>query len=296
MPSNPLDIAVIGAGAWGSALAGIVRLNGHQVRLIGREGPAAAKGAALVLLAVPAQESRGVLAALGPRLAAGTPLVLCAKGIERESSLLMHEVAAEAAPALSPALLSGPTFAADVEAGRPTAATVAHADIATAERLCRELGRHAFRLYASDDPTGVALGGAVKNVLAIAAGAVMGAGLGANARAAMIARGLAELRRLGRALGARDETLIGLSGLGDVVLSCTDAQSRNYSFGEALGRGAEPPAVLVEGVHTLEPLIARAAGLGVELPIAEALHRVLHLGQPLAEAIRELLDRPGKRE
>lgn len=297
---NPqcLTVAIIGTGAWGRALGTAVARAGHVVRLLGRDddAPAGCRDVDAVLLAVPAQATRDVLSACGEALRPGLPLVLCAKGVERDSGLLMPELAGELAPTAAAVVLSGPNFAAEIVRGLPAAATLACADIDIAEWLAGCLMPASFRLYASDDPTGAALGGACKNVLAIAAGAVAGAGLGVNARAALIARGLAELRRLGRALGARDETLAGLSGLGDIVLSCTDATSRNYRFGQALAGDGEMPVELVEGVHSVAPLLSRAAMLGVDMPIVEAVNEVLHLGTPLHDAIAGLLARPGRRE
>ncbi|MEC9344918.1 MAG: NAD(P)H-dependent glycerol-3-phosphate dehydrogenase [Pseudomonadota bacterium] len=297
MERDTLTVGIIGAGSWGQALGRVIERAGNDVRLAGRgDDPRALLDRDVLLLVVPAQETRAVLAAMAPDIPDGLPLVLCAKGVERDSGMLMPELVAEETPAAVACVLSGPNFAAEIAQGLPAAATLACADLTLAERLATRLTPPDFRLYASDDPIGAALGGACKNVLAIAAGAVAGAGLGANARAALIARGLAELRRLGRALGARDETLVGLSGLGDIVLSCTDPTSRNYRFGHALASGSDAPSSLVEGVHSVSPLLQRAALLGVEMPIVEAVNDVLHLGTPLPDAIAALLARPGGRE
>jgi glycerol-3-phosphate dehydrogenase (NAD(P)+) len=258
-------IAVLGAGAWGTALAMTALAAGREVSLWVREDDVlarmraarqnpflpgvtlpealtptndiaeAAKAEAL-LLAVPAQVLRDFTKILAPHLKPGTPLVICAKGIEKSSGLLVHEIVAAAAPTATVAILSGPSFAGDVARGLPTAVTIA-APGETAAQLQAALGTPMFRPYASDDVTGVALGGAAKNVYAIACGVVEGMGLGENARAALLARSFAELARLGETLGAKRETLMGLSGLGDLVLTATSKSSRNFSFGVALGEG-----------------------------------------------------------
>ncbi|GJL90029.1 MAG: glycerol-3-phosphate dehydrogenase [NAD(P)+] [Minwuia thermotolerans] len=290
-----IDIAIIGAGAWGNALQAAVGRAGPGTTLVGRGGEqqrSAVEGADALLLVVPAQTIRGVLQDLSDSIDPALPILICAKGLERETGALLPEVVSEVLPHNPVGMLSGPNFAGEVARGLPAAAVLAMDPLEKAEYWAAALGSPAFRLYASDDVAGVALGGAMKNVLAIAAGAVTGAGLGLNARAAVISRGLAELRRLGRAIGARDETLAGLSGLGDLVLTCTDETSRNFAFGAALGRDGDLPDVLVEGVHTVEPLVQRAAALGVELPIAMAVHEVLHLGTPLRQAVADLLARP----
>ncbi len=293
--NHRIEIAIIGAGAWGNALQAAVSRAGPGTVLAGRDVThqrQAVAGADALLLVVPAQAVRGVLQDLAGHVDPALPILFCAKGLERASGALLPEVAAEVLPDNPVGMLSGPNFAAEVARGLPAAAVLALDDLPAAEYWAAVLGSPGFRLYPSTDVTGVALGGAMKNVLAIAAGAVTGAGLGLNARAAVISRGLAELRRLGRAMGARDETLAGLSGLGDLVLTCTDETSRNYAFGAALGRDGDLPDALVEGVHTVEPLVQRAAALGVELPIAMAVHEVLHLGTPLRQAVAELLARP----
>jgi glycerol-3-phosphate dehydrogenase (NAD(P)+) len=283
------NIGVLGAGAWGTALAIVAAKSGRRVSVWSRDPGrletiaveradlrfpsgivlpaglefcterAALARADAVLVAVPAQHVREVLSGFDP--APACPLVICAKGIERESGKLMTEVLAETVPAAQSAILSGPSFARDVLLGLPTAVTIAaRADVA--QRLQVSLGHAAFRPYASEDLVGVALGGAAKNVYAIACGIVIGMGLGESARAALIARGFAELSRLARALGARDETLMGLSGLGDLVLTATSPTSRNFSFGLALGRGEPlarllaPGAPLAEGVQTAPALVS----------------------------------------
>jgi glycerol-3-phosphate dehydrogenase (NAD(P)+) len=225
-------------------------------------------------------------------------LVLCAKGIEAGSGRLMHEVAAEAAPDSEIAVLSGPTFAHEVAAGLPTAVTLAcGGGEAQWQRLSAAIARPNFRPYYSDDLTGAEIGGAVKNVLAIACGVVDGLGLGQNARAALIARGYAEMQRFGEALGARRETLAGLCGLGDLVLTCSSTSSRNFSLGKALGQGEDPRALLhdrltvAEGAHTAPVLIDLARQHGVDLPIVAAVHRLLE-GEPARAVATELLARP----
>lgn len=318
-------IAVAGAGAWGTALAQCAAQSGNRVVLWGRDrramaaldesriyprlpgmrlagdvmctgDPEAAAGARMLVLAVPAQTIRQTLGLLGPVVPPDAPAVITAKGIERETAMTLPEIVEGAEPSRPVAVLSGPTFAAELAQGLPAAATLACRDLERAERIAAAFHGVNLRLYASDDVVGVALGGAVKNVLAIAAGAVIGAGLGSNARAGMIARGLAEMMRLGEAMGARPETLAGLSGLGDLVLSCTDSQSRNFAFGYALARGEAPPDQLAEGALTVGPLLKRAARHGVDMPIATAVDAVVNRGEPLSAAIAALLARPGRRE
>ena len=325
--STPIfpHIAVLGAGAWGTALALATHAAGRRTTLwvrepdvlealkAGRENrflpaitlPAdlevtgdlaeAAKADAL-LLVVPAQVLGSFAAALKPHLRPGTPLVICAKGIEKDSGRLVTEVVQDALPGYPVALLSGPSFARDVARGLPTAVTIA-AEAALAARLQMTLSTPSFRPYASDDVTGVALGGAAKNVYAIACGVVEGLGLGENARAALLARGFAELARLGEALGARRETLMGLSGLGDLVLTATSASSRNFAAGVELGRGkhaaalAAPDHPLAEGLATAPSLVARAKAAHIELPIAEAMADLIAGTLPLSEAMARLMTR-----
>jgi glycerol-3-phosphate dehydrogenase (NAD(P)+) len=322
-------IGVIGAGAWGTALAAVAAQAGRRVTLWAREAEvidsiesrrenlrflpgvtlppsilptgdlAQAAQAQALLLAVPTQHLRGIFSEL--RVAPGTPLVLCAKGIERDSGKLLPEVLAECVADAEPAILSGPSFASDVARGLPTAVTVA-ARMAVAQRLQHALGHAGFRPYASDDVTGVALGGAAKNVYAIACGVVAGMGLGESARAALLSRSFAELCRLGEALGARSETLMGLSGLGDLVLTATSPTSRNYAFGLALGKGTPraelfaPDRPLAEGVATAPALVARATRHGVELPIAQTTSDILGGTLALDAAIPRLMSRPLRTE
>ena len=324
--SHPYSrMAVLGAGAWGTALALTALAAGRDTLLWVREDDVlaairaerknrflpgvtlpgelqvtgdlaeAAKADAL-LLVVPAQVLHDFARNLAPHLKPGTPLVICAKGIEKNSGKLVHEMVADAAPSAAVAILSGPSFARDVARGLPTAVTIAaKGDIAG--RLQASLSTPAFRPYASDDVTGVALGGAAKNVYAIACGVVEGLGLGENARAALLARSFAELARLGEALGARRETLEGLSGLGDLVLTATSTSSRNFSFGVALGRGQTVAGLrgagqpLAEGVDTAPALVTRAKQARIELPIAEAMADLISGTLPLAEALSRLMSR-----
>lgn len=320
-------IAVIGGGAWGTALALAAVQAGAKALLWARESAvvdsinrshqnaqflpgialpeaivatgdlSAAASAQALLIVVPAQHLRAVLTKLAPHIADGTPLMLCAKGIERGSGLLLSEVLCEVAPQAEPAILSGPSFAHDVAVGLPTAVTIA-ARLDIARRLQATLAHAQFRPYASDDITGVALGGAAKNVYAIACGVVDGLGLGESARAALLARGFAELTRLGEALGARAETLMGLSGLGDLVLTASSPSSRNFAFGQKLGRGTplaelrQAGTPLAEGVETAPALVARAAVHGVELPIAETISAVLDGALAPIAALEKLMTRP----
>jgi glycerol-3-phosphate dehydrogenase (NAD(P)+) len=325
-------LAIIGAGAWGTALALVARRAGSDVTIWARdpaiatainerhENPVYLPGAALdpaiaatadlgqaaaaeaALLAVPAQFLREVLAALAPHLPPSLPLLLCTKGIEIVTLKTMAEMAEELSPGRPLAVLSGPSFAAEVARDLPTAVVVASSDPALAQRFMAALGSARFRPYLSEDPIGVEFGGAVKNVLAIACGIVDGRRLGDNARAALITRGLAEMTRLGVAKGARAETFAGLSGLGDLVLTCGGAQSRNHALGLALGQGSSLEAALsgrrsvVEGIATAASVTALAARLGVEMPIAQAVEAVLHRGMAIDRMIEQLLSRPHRAE
>ena len=323
----PFDhIAVIGAGAWGSALALTCARAGRAVTLwehdtanaenlakkreslflpgvriddcitIAADLADAARKQA-ILLVVPAQAVRTVANALAPLLAAHTPVIVCAKGIERGTKKFMSRVVAECAPNAVPAILSGPSFAADVARGMPTAVTLAARDGKLAEKLAQAIGSANFRPYYSTDVRGVEIGGAAKNVLAIAAGVVAGRGLGASAAAALTTRGFAELVRFGKAYGAKAETMMGLSGLGDLILTCSSPQSRNFSFGVNLGRGQKPDAIhdttgLAEGAFTAAVLVEMARDRGVDMPIAFAVAAVLGETMTVDEAIESLLARP----
>ncbi len=322
-------IGVLGTGAWGSALANIAARAGRQVTLWGRDRAAVAAIAAArensklpgirldervtvtaeiaevaaadaVLLVIPSQALREVAASLVPVLRAGIPVVACAKGIERGTRQYMTEVIAEALPKSIPAILSGPSFAADVARGLPTAVTLACADAGLAAVLARSLGSATFRPYHTADVRGVEIGGAAKNVLAIAAGIVTGRRLGASAAAALTTRGFAELARFGRASGARAETLTGLSGLGDLILTCSSRQSRNFSLGVALGEGqsleAARGAKLAEGIFTASVLVDMAGEREVDMPIATAVAAVLDGRFGIDEAIESLLTRPFRAE
>jgi glycerol-3-phosphate dehydrogenase (NAD(P)+) len=318
-------IAVIGAGAWGTALANAAARAGREVILWARDPAAIATlattresprlpgikldervaatgaladvaGADAVLLAVPAQDLRTAAIALSAHAGKGVPVVACAKGIERSTHKFMTEVIAEELPAALPAILSGPSFATDVARALPTAITLACADEAVAAMLALALGSQTFRPYHTTDVRGVEIGGAAKNVLAIGAGIVEGRKLGASATAALVTRGFAELARFGRALSARPETLTGLSGLGDVVLSCSSPQSRNFSLGIALGQGRKPDSKLAEGAFTAAALVELANEKNVEMPIATAVAAVLDGSLSVDAAIESLMARPFRAE
>jgi glycerol-3-phosphate dehydrogenase (NAD(P)+) len=318
-------VAVIGAGAWGTALASAAARAGRDVVLYARQETNAQKilatrensrlpgasiaasiavtsdlaraaSADIILLATPAQQSRDAAMALAPHLAAGTPVVACAKGIERGTHKFMTEVIAEAVPRATPAILSGPGFANDVARGLPTAVTLAAQDDATARALVHALGSATFRPYHTTDMRGVEIGGAAKNVLAIAAGIVVGRRLGASALAALTTRAFSELMRLGLACGAKSETISGLSGLGDLILSCSSPQSRNFSLGIALGRGERPSDKLSEGEFTAPVLAELAAAKNVDMPVANAVAAILSRAVTIDEAIEQLLTRPFRAE
>ena len=325
-------IGIIGGGAWGTALTCVVRRAGrdavlwareagvvdgvnrghenslflpgieldHAVKATGRLAEAADVDA--VLLVVPAQFLRAVTAELGAVMAAGVPVVLCAKGIERETGALMSEVVAATLPGHPVAVLSGPTFAAEVAGDLPTAVTLAAADDGLGQVLAEALGSRRFRIYRSGDVAGAEIGGAVKNVLAIACGITEGRGFGSNGRAALITRGLAEMTRLCVAKGGRAETMMGLCGLGDLVLTCNSRQSRNYSVGVALGEGTLLADVLAgrrsvaEGVDSAGAVAGLAQTLGIEMPIVAAVNAVLGGKLSVDDAINGLLARPFRSE
>jgi glycerol-3-phosphate dehydrogenase (NAD(P)+) len=320
------SVAVIGAGAWGTALAGVAARAGRDVILYARNPESAAEIAAkrenpklpgvplaaaiavtndlaqaaraqIIVIATPAQHLREAVAALAPHLAKATPVIATAKGIERGTQKFMTEVIAEAAPTAIPAILSGPSFADDVARGLPTAVTLAAGDEQLAIALAQALGSATFRPYHTTDVRGVEIGGAAKNVLAIAAGIAVGRKLGASAQAALTTRGFAELTRLGRACGARNETMAGLSGLGDLILSCGSPQSRNLALGIALGRGEpRPPGKLAEGEFTASVLIELAASQNVDMPVSNAVAAILSGAVTIDAAIEGLLTRPFKAE
>jgi glycerol-3-phosphate dehydrogenase (NAD(P)+) len=349
MPSAEADrpapitrIAVIGTGAWGTALALVAARIGRAVTLWGRSAsvvddinrnrcnsrnldgialppgitattdPArACAGAEAVRIVTPSRSLREICAMLRPHLAPGVPVALCCKGIERGSGLLPTQVAEEELPGHPVGALSGPTFARETALGHPTAATIAfpfgpadRADPAAspAARLAAALSGGGFRPYVSDDPVGVEVGGAVKNVIAIACGMMTGAGFAENTRAALITRGLEEMRRLAEAMGGREETVNGLSGVGDLVLTCSSPTSRNFALGAQLGAGRPRSAcfdgrdVVVEGEVNAVSVIEAARRVGVSMPICEAVHAILHEGAPLAAAFAGLWARPIRAE
>jgi len=326
------SVGVIGGGAWGTALAQTLSVAGQPTRLWAREAEVVAgingshanalflPGVALdpglaaiddlaeiaaqdvVLMVAPAQHVRAVAGALAKHLPAGKPVVICAKGLEQATGKLLGEVLGETLPRATLAVLSGPSFAAEVARGLPAALTLAAADESLGQSLAEALGCRHLRIYWSGDVVGVQLGGAVKNVLAIAAGIVEGRGLGASAHAALVTRGFAELRRFGDALGARPETLMGLSGLGDLLLTCGSPQSRNMSLGRALGQGQTLQAVLgsrrsvAEGVYTAAAVARVAAEKGVDMPICRAVHAIVEGQLTVDAAIEALLSRPQRAE
>jgi glycerol-3-phosphate dehydrogenase (NAD(P)+) len=321
-------IAVIGAGAWGTALALTCARAGREVTLWEPDaaqteqltkkresqflpgvriddgiaiasGAAEAARASAILVVVPAQAVRAVTKLLAPLIAPRTSLIVCAKGIERGTEKFMTEVIAECAPDAVPAILSGPSFAADVARGMPTAVTLAANDEKIASELTQAIGSASFRPYHSIDVRGVEIGGAAKNVLAIAAGIVGGRGLGASAAAALTTRGFAELVRFGRAYGAKPETMMGLSGLGDLILTCSSPQSRNFTFGVSLARGIKPEAIqsgLAEGAFTASVLVQMARERDIDMPISFAVAALLDGKMSVDAAIESLLSRPFKAE
>lgn len=327
-----IHAGVIGGGAWGTALAQVCARAGLYVTLWAREAQVVADiqaahenklflpgvkldetvGASgdlydlgacdLVLVVAPAQHLRAVLTDFAPHVRPGMPLVLCAKGVEQGSLKLMTEVAAEAVPQAALAVLSGPSFAGEVARGLPTAVTLACADEALGQKLAQLIATPTFRPYVANDMLGAEIGGAVKNVLAIACGIVEGRGLGRSAHAALITRGFAEMTRMAVALGGRPETVAGLCGLGDLVLTCSSPQSRNMSVGLALGAGETLEAALsgklsvAEGVASAPAVRALAAKLGVEAPISEAVAAILAGEVEVDAAIQGLLARPLKSE
>lgn len=331
-------IAILGGGSWGTALA-IVLSNAHKSRAISlwmrdatlaesvrrtRENPtylpghklpepvlvtsdaeAALENVDVVVGAVPAAHTREIYRPVLPHLVRGMAIVSATKGLEPETHLRMTEVISQVIPAshaVRVAVLSGPSFAAEAASGHPTAVVLASSDAALANELQEALAGPSFRLYTNEDVLGVELAGAMKNVIAIAAGACQGIGLGSNSLAALITRGLAEMARLAIALGARAETLSGLAGLGDLVLTCTGSLSRNRHVGMELGRGRRLPDILAgmkmvaEGVPTAGALLGLAREAGVELPITEQVTAILHEGKSPRNAIRSIMDRPLKRE
>ncbi|MCX5794223.1 MAG: NAD(P)-dependent glycerol-3-phosphate dehydrogenase [Elusimicrobia bacterium] len=331
-----MKAAVVGAGAWGTALASHAARLGHSVRLWAFEPEvadsiaarhenavflpgvklpdsvracgdlgAAVRGADLVLFAAPAQHLRELSRQAAAHIGAAAVVVVAAKGIEESSLELLSTVLGETLPEVGArrlAFLSGPSFAREVALGLPTNVVAASRDAAAALAVQEALHAPAFRVYASDDVVGVQVGGALKNVIAIAAGACDGLSLGTNARAALITRGLAEMTRLGIALGAQPLTFLGLSGVGDLVLTCTGELSRNRALGQSVAQGADPKAYVAqhrsvaEGFHTAAAAHALALQKGVEMPITEQVYEVLHHGRPLPQALKTLMNRDFKEE
>ena len=322
-------VSVIGGGAWGTALAQAAAMAGRSVSLVARDqsqvdeintrhtnsrylegqvlhtaitATTLAVPSDIVILAVPAQSSRTALGAIDPDLLSGKPVVLSAKGLETGTLERQSEVLADMAPRAIPYVLSGPSFAADVAAGRPTAVTLAGDDAEATSLLAAALAGPSFRPYAADDRIGVEIAGALKNVYALACGAVEGAGLGASARSALIARAFAEMSRMVSAMGGSASTLTGLAGLGDLTLTCTSVQSRNYQFGMALGRGQSVEAILgsgaklAEGVATTPVADALAKSLDVDAPLIAAVQAVLSGHANIATVVAGLMSRPLKRE
>jgi glycerol-3-phosphate dehydrogenase (NAD(P)+) len=338
--SQPTNYTVVGAGAWGTALAIMLARAGHAVSLItGSDEKADAiqslkindaalrsirlpesltahsfkrdsawhdslsqSPQAVIVLAVPAQATRQMARSIHPFLRPGHDLVITAKGLERGTQKRLTTVVQEEAPDPAISVLSGPSFAHDVARGLPTAVTLAAPTLDQADRLCELLKGPNFRPYASDDLIGVQLGGALKNVLAIAAGVVDGKGLGESAKAALITRGFAELSRLAISQGARAETLAGLSGLGDLILTCSTAGSRNFRFGYEIGRGAETAKLmaegqpLAEGAKTASAALALGQAAGIDMPITQTVAQVVENHMSVDDAIDSLMARPLKRE
>lgn len=327
------NVFVIGGGAWGTALAAAARRAGREVVVYARETEvvnAINAGAAnpvylpdvslpdglgavreiadgcedcdAVILVVPAQFVRATAEELAKTLSKRVPVVLAAKGIEQGSLALMTEIAADVLPNNPLAVISGPSFATEVARGLPAAVTLACADDLLGKKLVNMIAGPTFRIYQSNDLIGAEIGGSVKNVLAIACGIVEGRGLGDNARAALITRGLAEMMRLGRAKGATTETMMGLAGMGDLVLTCNAMQSRNFSFGHALGQGQSVSEILAgrvavtEGVTSAVSVTELADNLGIDMPICQAVNAIIHRNQNIDAAISDLMDRPLRTE
>lgn len=328
------SISILGAGSWGTALANLIAQNGHHVTLWGHttahidtllktrrndrylpdihlsekihftaDLASAVKNSAIVLLVVPSHAFRAVLIAVRPYLKRGAKIAWGTKGLDKEKGQLLHSIVWETlSEETLVAVLSGPSFAREVAAHKPTAVTVASNHNAFAQELAQILHNPSFRVYTSDDIIGVQLGGAVKNVLAIATGVADGMALGANARAALVTRGLAEMMRLGLALGGKQETLMGLSGVGDLILTCTDNQSRNRRLGLGIGQGKSIATVLdqidqeVEGITTARIVYQLAKAHGIDMPITEQTYHVLYEAMPPSEAVHNLLIREQKPE
>ncbi|GJL86168.1 MAG: glycerol-3-phosphate dehydrogenase [NAD(P)+] [Micavibrio sp.] len=322
------SIGVIGAGAWGTALAQVLSKNGRDVTIWAREPETVSaindkhenpvflpdiplsetlkatdslsevSKNDILLIVTPAQHVRTTLKNIKGDIADGKPVVICSKGIELDSGLLLSQVAEDVVPNATTAIMTGPTFAHEVAKGLPAAVTIATADKDVARELQEALGVKHFRPYITDDVIGTQLGGAIKNVIAIACGIVYGLKLGENARAALLTRGVAEIARLGVAMDAKKETLLGMCGIGDLMLTCSSMQSRNFSLGAALGEGKTleeilgPRKEVTEGVHTAKATLALAKKHAVDMPITEGVNRCLNEGVSIEEAIEEMLNRP----
>lgn len=325
-------IGIIGAGAWGTALAQSLAGAGRDVIMWAREPEivaginndhenalflpgiklhnnikatdslTAAAQSDVLLITTPAQHVRTTLQSLKADVGDGKPFVICAKGVEIETGLLMSQVAKEVVPNGSFAILTGPTFAGEIAKGLPSAVTVACADKDVCQQLQEALSSRTLRIYATDDIIGAQIGGAVKNVIAIACGVIQGRGMGESARAALVTRGLAEMSRLATAMGAKKETLMGQCGVGDLILTCSSMQSRNFSLGAMLGEGQKLADILgarnsvTEGVHTAKALVVMAKNNAVDMPIAAAVNACLSDGASIEETIERMLDRPLRAE
>ncbi len=326
-------IGVIGAGAWGTALAHALANEGKEVTLWARtpeivatieamhendkylpgirlnetlkttESLTKAANADVILIVTPAQHVRKTLEALKADAGNGDkPVIICSKGIELESGLLLSQVAKQVLPNGKVAIMTGPTFASEIAKGHPSAMTLAMEDKDVGKKLCETIGVRSLRLYYSDDVIGTQIGGAVKNVIAIACGAVIGRGLGESSRAALVTRGLAEMGRLAFAMGAQKETLMGMCGVGDMILTCSSMQSRNYSFGIEIGQGKSPQEILesrnavTEGFYTSKALMTLAKKNAVDMPICESVYECLNEGLDFKNAIEKMLDRPVRKE
>lgn len=321
-------ISIIGSGAWGTALAQIIANRGQSVTLWARRLELSATinekhentenlpgiplnkeiratndiweaaNARIILLVCPAQAQRETLKSINSATKSNPVLVLCSKGIELQTGLMMSEVAQEIMPGSPVCILSGPNFAREIASGQPAATTLACADETLARKIQESIGSPYFRPYITDDLTGVQIAGALKNVIAIACGLAQGLGFGESTRASLVTRGMAEIVRLGCAMGARAETFLGLSGMGDLMLTCSSLQSRNFSLGVALGEGKKLEDLrknsrsVTEGVHTAEAGLSLAAKRKVEMPVTKAVHQCLNEGRKLDDALKELLNRP----
>lgn len=331
--ANQISVLVLGAGSWGTALASLLSRNGHHVTLWGRDKAAmlamqssrentrylpgialpeslnccseyesTLEGVDAVLLGTPTKAFAETIKAIAPKLSENQRLLWACKGLESGSGRLLHEILAEQLPNVDSAVISGPSFAKELANGLPTAVTVASIDSAVAEEVATWFHGNNFRAYSSDDVIGVEVGGAIKNVYAIAAGISDGLGFGANSRAALITRGLAELMRLGVAMGARQETLMGLSGMGDLVLTCTDDQSRNRRFGLCLAKGLSVDESLqeiqqvVEGVKTTLDARYLSEKYSIEMPIVDQVYDVIYNAKSPSRAVQSLLSRAPKQE